>query len=344
MTIRGNTMKHIERIAMALALVSSGCVLAETQSYNPSWYVLPGVSVVRPDSVFSDEDYGEGAALRLGKPISGRWEFQFGPTFSRSKDHGVRYDQFTAGADVLYMFSRDRFRPFLLFGAGAQRDDVLGRGLNIDKTSPYLNAGIGFQYAFSERWFTQVDLRRVHGFLRDDAFGVDNSDNDFLSVGIGYNFSVPARPIPVVASATRGTPPPEPVVQKPAPRFESYTLSALELFGFDRAELTGVHVKLDEIAAALAANPGIEDVVISGYTDRLGSEQYNQALSLRRADAVKAYLVGKGIASRRMQAQGNGEANPVVECQDAERAALIRCLEPNRRVEIERITVQRRLD
>lgn len=125
-----------------------------------------------------------------------------------------------------------------------------------------------------------------------------------------------------------------------APRLERYTLSATELFEFDKATLKRDQPRLDEIADALERHPQIERVRITGYTDRLGSEAYNLKLSQRRADAVKAYLVARGVAASRLRAEGRGEADPVVQCSQKDQAALIRCLEPNRRVEVEQITVQ----
>jgi OOP family OmpA-OmpF porin len=101
---------------------------------------------------------------------------------------------------------------------------------------------------------------------------------------------------------------------------------------------------LDDIAAALTADPSITDVDITGYTDRLGSSTYNQKLSQRRADAVRDYLVSKGIDGKRLKAYGKGEANPVVECHNKKRSELIKCLEPNRRVEVEQITIERRVE
>ncbi len=59
---------------------------------------------------------------------------------------------------------------------------------------------------------------------------------------------------------------------------------------------------------------------------------------------MRDYLIGKGIASGRLKAYGKGEANPLVVCTDKKRADLIKCLEPNRRVEVEQITIERRVE
>ncbi len=84
---------------------------------------------------------------------------------------------------------------------------------------------------------------------------------------------------------------------------------------------------LDEVAAAMAAHPEVEHVVIEGHTDTSGSAARNRRLSQERADAVRSYLVLKGVAPERLQAKGYGGAKPVGDNKTAEGR------EQNRRVE-----------
>jgi OOP family OmpA-OmpF porin len=121
-------------------------------------------------------------------------------------------------------------------------------------------------------------------------------------------------------------------------------MSAESLFAFDSAKLSMPQPKLDDIANVLQQNPTINDITITGYTDRLGSPKYNQKLSERRANAVREYLMSKGVDGSRLKAVGRGEENPVAtECKQKKRRELIECLAPNRRVEIEQITIERRV-
>jgi outer membrane protein OmpA-like peptidoglycan-associated protein len=81
----------------------------------------------------------------------------------------------------------------------------------------------------------------------------------------------------------------------------------------------------------------VDDVTgirIEGFTDRLGSDSYNRQLSTRRAETVKRYLQDGGVKAP-IAARGRGKEEPVVQCNDRNRQALIDCLAPNRRVELD---------
>ena len=108
------------------------------------------------------------------------------------------------------------------------------------------------------------------------------------------------------------------------------------LFAFDSAELSpGGHQALDALAEELKGQgDASRKIRIAGYTDRLGSHAYNQDLSDRRAHAVKDYLVARGATGSQVTARGYGEADPVKDCRDEQREALVACLAPNRRVEV----------
>ncbi len=79
-------------------------------------------------------------------------------------------------------------------------------------------------------------------------------------------------------------------------------------------------------------------ITIVGYTDRIGTDAYNQKLSERRADSVKQYLVGRSVEANRVQAIGRGKNDPVTTaetCKGMRGQRLIKCLAPDRRVEVE---------
>lgn len=341
-------MNHTKKIAMAIAaFCCAGTALA--QQVNPSWYIQPNVVVVKPDRDFGTSKREAGGGLKFGKAITPMWDLQFGASHVRAEDGPFNYHQTLVGADALWMLSRKSFRPFVLVGVGAQRDKVSNPLRRNSATAPYAKAGVGFQLGFTEQLALQADLSTVRGRLDSDDFGFNRSNNKYLTVGLNYAFSKPAPPpAPMPPPQAVEQPAPVPMAPPPPPppppaRFEKVTMSATELFEFNSARLHMPQPKLDDIAAALAADPSITDVDITGHADRIGSAAYNMKLSTARANAVRDYLVSKGIDGKRLKAYGKGETMPVVTCNNKKRADLIKCLEPNRRVEVEQISVERRV-
>jgi OOP family OmpA-OmpF porin len=115
-------------------------------------------------------------------------------------------------------------------------------------------------------------------------------------------------------------------------------LEADALFDFDSAALTDEgRARLDSVLSQLPDPAMLKDkrISITGFTDRIGPEAHNQKLSEQRAQAVHDYLVSKGLRDEAIDARGLGPANPLVSCEGQRGNALIDCLAPNRRTEIE---------
>ncbi|MBS1217991.1 MAG: rane protein [Proteobacteria bacterium] len=130
---------------------------------------------------------------------------------------------------------------------------------------------------------------------------------------------------------------PAPVVAQ-MPMTQKHSLSADMLFGFGKSTLKpSGEAKLDELVDKLSKF-NIDSITDTGHADRIGSSETNQRISLSRAEAVKAYLVMKGVRSDRIAVVGKGETQPVTGADDCKGAAtpkVIACLAPDRRVDVE---------
>jgi len=137
----------------------------------------------------------------------------------------------------------------------------------------------------------------------------------------------PAPAPAVVAPAPKPAPAPAPAPQPPAATKVTYAADAF--FDFDKAVLKAEgKAKLDDLVGKVKGI-NLEVIIAVGHTDAVGADAYNQKLSVQRAEAVKAYLVTKGIEKNRVYTEGKGEKQPVADNKTKEGQAK------NRRVEIE---------
>jgi OOP family OmpA-OmpF porin len=152
-----------------------------------------------------------------------------------------------------------------------------------------------------------------------------------------------------VVSKDKCEPPPPPPAPEPEPIAEpveqqrqigqeKVRLNADFLFDFNQAVLKPEGRSALDGVAAQAKELQLEVVIVTGHTDRIGGDAYNQRLSERRAATVKDYMVGQGIDASRIYTEGKGRTQPVTgtQCNNVTpRQALINCLQPDRRVDIE---------
>jgi OOP family OmpA-OmpF porin len=181
------------------------------------------------------------------------------------------------------------------------------------------------------------------------AFADPSYTTNLFWLTVTYRFDPPAQvyvapPAPKVAEAPKPAappPPPPPPPPKPAaPAVQKITLDSKVLFDFDKAVLKpeGKAALDSQVVGKLNTIQKLEVVLVSGHTDPIGSDAYNQKLSERRADAVRDYLVSKGVSKDRIEAIGMGEKQLVItekECNQKNLKDKIACLQPNRRVEVQ---------
>jgi OOP family OmpA-OmpF porin len=220
-----------------------------------------------------------------------------------------------------------------------------------------VKVGVGLQYALNRNFLVRAEVER---FRINDAVG-NHPNVNMYSVSFVVPFgrsAAPSTPVAMAAPAyVAPTPAPaappvvavaqpplvimavsEPPPAAPAPTRVSY--SAESMFGFDRSVLRPEgKAALDAFAQNLRG-ANFDSITVEGYTDRIGTDAYNQKLSQERADAVKTYLVETGnVDAQKITAVGKGESTPVTKPEDCKGKAatpkLISCLQPDRRVEIE---------
>lgn len=309
-----------------VVLALAGAVpLVHAADETGKWYLAPQVGYTITDHIRAlDDDAHYG--LAIGKHLSERWSAEL--NVNRGTYHGAagKVDLTAASVDALRVFARSSaVSPYLSGGVGYINDDFnpgpsrgdflgqVGAGLLIDVAG---NANHSFLFQVrpevKARWdWNDVGRGRPLDYLAGVSF--------VFAFGPGRTPWVPTAPAasaPRPAPAVQAAPvqPPAPAPAPPAPPPTSIVLSGVN-FAFNSAALApSAHPVLDRLAEDLQ-RPGNQHITVEvqGHTDNVGKPEYNLGLSQHRAEAVKDYLAGRGVAASRISATGYGETRPTAD-------------------------------
>ncbi|MEO7577507.1 MAG: OmpA family protein [Massilia sp.] len=183
--------------------------------------------------------------------------------------------------------------------------------------------GVGLEYKLSEALAVRAEAER-HRIYNGVGY---RSNVDLFSVGLVYKLGRPVAapvvytppppppPEPVAAPVVVAPPPPPPPPPAPAPVpvSEKVSFAAETLFDFDKAVVKPAGKRALDDLLSKVQGMNTEVMVTVGHADAIGSTRYNQKLSERRAQAVKAYIVSKGVDASRVYTEGKGETQPVAD-------------------------------
>ncbi len=272
-------------------------------------------------------DFNDYIGLALGYYYLGKAEWDFDiDGYGTVADADLKTQGVGLTANIGYPVT-EWFKPYLKAGAGwfhgkVEYSDIIGNSESNsdDKIAPIL--GLGFQFNLTSNFAITAEYEHIFNAVEIND-GHDAS-YDLFTLGVKYTFGS-AAPAPVAPVTT---------TQRVS---ETHTLDAGILFPFDGSTLSdeGKQAVADIVAGSSELTNTSYSVY--GYTDRLGSDAYNQTLSEKRANAVAAELSADGVTTFET-VEGRGKSNPVTgdQCDSVKgKKALIDCLQPDRRVEVQ---------
>lgn len=331
------------------ALLLAAPLLAAADDEVGHWYVDPQIGLIGTDGVRHTNDgflYGVGVGNNLSEQWSAELNLNGTQKLTDRNDAG-HLNLYGGSLDFLRVFDRSEpVAPYISLGIGAVRDSASDASTAASSTNFMAQAGFGL---FLKLWENSnasqsFGLRPDFKARWDDTSGSSSHPVDFLAT-LGFQFSFgPGRVATAVAVAP--PPPPPPVVQAPPPPPSpppppapvskcpgtpagiavdkdgcpikgTITLEGVN-FETNKAELTAESRPiLDDVAVGLSKYPRLR-IEVQGHTDAVGSAPYNLTLSQHRAEAVRDYLISKGVSPAELTAVGYGKTKPIADNKTAE--------------------------
>ncbi len=336
-------------IAIAMALAAAFCSLATAQAseFDGAWLgAKVGINNSHANTVDTQNSntYGieGGYNWNVGPYTLGALLFADNNASTGHNNNTFSYGSKSYGLDAKMGVPMGNWLPYGKLGyVNSTANGALN---NFNKSLDSFNAGFGVEYKFASHLSAAVEYMAAN--IKNNLG--NKMVNQNLTVGLNYYFDAPAAVVapvvvaaePVVMKQAEPVAAPAPVVVAPAPvaapapapktifSDKAVTLEGAN-FATSSAKLkTGDIADLDKVVEFAAQYPNA-NLTVTGYTDSRGNEKANMALSANRAEAVKAYLVKKGVAASRISTSGKGSANPVADNKTKAGQAM------NRRVEVD---------
>jgi len=250
----------------------------------------------------------------LGYNLDEHISMELGASFidtGRKHGEGVDVDTYFYHLDGLYHFDPTwgaGFQPYVAAGIGGMTFDYRGKVDNKDpsETAFAFNYGGGFEYFLQDNFALRGDVRHI--------ITTNGGFNDLLcTAGLTLYFGGEKHETMAEAAPPPPPPPPPPAKKvETAPKPGVVCIDLKVEFDFDKANVKPeFRDDIKRVADFLNENPSFKGT-IEGGTDAVGTEDYNLALSERRAESVKKYLVDEfGIAPSRLTTVGYGKARPI---------------------------------
>ncbi len=331
----GRSKASIDELAIASALRAGGPIDARVNvdERSPAYKFIIG------------KQLNHNFAIEGGYQDMGKFDFNGTATPGAGVYNGnASFRAFNLGL-IAQMTMTERFSIYARLGGQYVRSKANFSGNRLmalsapsqSESSVRPHLGLGLEYKLTEALAVRAEAERARTMDTINAGGKLN----MVSLALVYKLGRPADRAPVVAApppapapVVAAPPPPAPApapAPKPAPqpRSEKATFSAQTLFDFDKSELKPAGKEALDKLMAQQQGIDLEVMIVVGHTDAIGTDAYNQALSLRRAASVKAYLTGKGAPDQKVFTEGKGESQPVADNKTAEGRT------ENRRVTVE---------